>query len=167
MAIRDLIPRRWTEKNVPVRRVDDPLLSLQREINRLFDELWDDFILPAGPFARAFGRSYMPSMDIAETDDGLRIDVELPGLDEKDIDVTISPTSLTIRGEKSEERSDERKDYVFRERSYGSFERTIPLPEGVDIDRAKATFRKGVLTITLPHTEEAKRRSRRVQIEAA
>ncbi len=167
MTIRDLIPKRWTEKNVPVRRVDDPLLAIQRDFHRLFDELWDDFLVPAGPLGRVFGRGYMPQMDIAETDDGLRVEVELPGMDEKDLDVTISSSALTVRGEKSEEKCDERKDYVFRERSYGSFERTIPLPEGLDIDAAKATFRKGVLTIDLPRTEEARRRSRHIQVEAA
>jgi len=167
MAIRDLIPWKWGSKNVPVRRVEDPFYALQRDINRLFDEFFRDFGLPALRGENGDFGVYMPEVDVAESDDEIRIEVELPGMDEKDIDVTVSAGAVTIRGEKTREKEDRHKDYVYRERSFGTFERTIPLPEGIDLDKVKATFKSGVLTLVLPRTEEARRSSRRIEIEAA
>ena len=91
--------------------------------------------------------------------------MELPGIDEKDIDVSVSEDVITVRGEKKDEREEEKKGYYLSERSYGSFHRTIPIPPGVDADKAEARFRKGVLTITLPKTDDAKSKTRRIEVK--
>lgn len=106
-----------------------------------------------------------PSTDVSETDDEVEVSIELPGMDEKDIEVNISDEMLTVRGEKKAEREEKKKDYYLSERTYGSFHRAIPLPPGINTDKAEATFKKGVLTIRLPKTEEAKSRMRRIEVK--
>ena len=168
MAIRDLIP--WSRQEnrlpVPVRAERDqdggshPLLSLHREVNRLFDDVLRGFGAPAfAGFDRAVG---WPHVELGETDKELRITAELPGLDEKDVEITLEDGVLTLRGEKRSEVEDQDRGYS--ERSYGRFERRIALPEGVDRDQANATFRNGVLTVTLPRTEVANENVRRIPV---
>ncbi|MBB5518618.1 Hsp20/alpha crystallin family protein [Amphiplicatus metriothermophilus] len=144
----------------------DPVLSLHRDLNTAFDRFFDRF---ERSFFGGAGVGFFsqPRADVAESDDAFRISIDLPGLDEKDIDVTLSGDALTIRGERREEREENEKGYFLHERSYGSFFRSIPLPPGVDPDRAKAEFKKGVLRITLPKSEEAKRHTRRIEVKAA
>ena len=137
---------------IPVGRergtVSQPFLSLQREIDRLFDDFTRGFstlsMMPAP------GGKLMPVTDVTETDKEIEINAELPGLEEKDLQINLSDNVLTIKGEKKAEK--ERKEIDFRmvERSYGAFERTIELPEGVNPDSIKATIAKGVLTVTVP-----------------
>lgn len=166
MAIRDLIP--WSRQEnrlpVPVRPERDgdshPLLSLHREVNRLFDDVLRGFGTPAFTgLDRAVG---WPHVELAETDKELRITVELPGLDEKDVEITVEDGVLTLRGEKRSEIED--KDRGYSERSYGRFERRIGLPKSIDRDKANATFRNGVLTVTLPRTEIANENVRRIPV---
>ncbi|WP_018237647.1 Hsp20/alpha crystallin family protein [Ensifer sp. BR816] len=148
-----------------------PFDSLRSEIDRLFDDfaptLWHR------PFASAFMRrmpqvSHMrvaPAVDLAETDTSYKITCELPGMEEKDIEVAISSGTLTIRGEKQEEKEEKTKEYVLSERRYGSFQRAFRLPDGVDIDNIAANFAKGVLTVTLPKTAEAQQSERKIQVK--
>lgn len=166
MAIRDLIP--WSRQEnrlpTPVSAERDaganPLFSLHREVNRLFADVFRDFGAPAfGTFDRL---SSWPQVELGETDKEIRVTVELPGLDEKDVEITIEEGVLTLRGEKRSEVDD--KDRGYSERSYGRFERRIGLPNGIDRDRANATFRNGVLTVTLPRTEAANENIRRIPI---
>lgn len=161
MNMKNLIP--WGRKNVPVRREDDnPFYSLQRSVNQVFDDFLD-----FGPFA--FGSSmtsFSPQLDVSETDREFQIAAELPGMDEKDVEVSVSNSLLTLRGEKKNEREDKRKDYYRMERFYGMFERAIPIPEGVDLNKVEASFRKGVLTVTLPKSVEYQER-KRIPIKAA
>jgi len=167
MAFRDLIPWSREENRLPIPvsaergREDDthPLLSLHREVNRLFDDVFRGFGVPA---LGQFGRASWPNLELAETDRDIRVTAELPGLDEKDVDITVEEGVLTLRGEKKSEVED--KDRGYTERSYGRFERRIGLPRGVDRDKAVATFRNGVLTVTLPKTEAAKQDIRRIPI---
>lgn len=156
MAFRDLIPWSRQENRLPVpvsaESVRDsdthPLLSLHREVNRLFDHVFRGFGVPAlAGFDRAAG---WPHVELGETDKEIRVMAELPGLDEKDVEITVEDGALTLRGEKRSEVDD--KDRGYTERSYGHFERPIGLPQGVDRDHAAATFRNGVLTVTLPKT---------------
>lgn len=143
MAIRDLIP--WS-----------------RQENRLFDELFRDFGLPS---MGSFGKSLAwPNLELGESDKEVRITAELPGLDAKDVDITVEEGVLTLRGEKKAEVQD--KDRGYTERSYGRFERRIGLPRGIERDKANATFRSGVLTITLPKSEAANENLRRIPINA-
>jgi HSP20 family protein len=167
MMIRDLIPWRAERKLVPTRRLDDdPFRALQRDVNRLFDEL-----------SRSFGFGMLgghdgygvvrPRVDIAETDSAFEVTVELPGVDEKDINVSVTDDVLTIRGETKAEREEKDKAYYIAERAYGTFERAIALPPGIDTDKASAEFAKGVLTIRLPKSAEARAREKKIAIKAA
>jgi HSP20 family protein len=108
----------------------------------------------------------LPRADMSETDGQYELTVELPGLDEKDIELTLSDRDLVLKGEKKAEKESKEKDYHFTERSYGSIRRHFTLPSDVDRDAMKASFTKGVLKVTLPKSKEAKSRSRRIEVSA-
>lgn len=154
MPITDLVPWKRGEKQVPVRRQEEhPLSSIQGEFDRLFDEFFGGFgLAPSGPF--------VPQVDVVEGDREIKVSAELPGLDEKEVEVTLSNNVLTISGEKKEEKEDRGKNYYRMERSYGSFQRSISVPLEVDTGQVEATFKQGVLTITLPKTAAAQKRKR-------
>ena len=109
--------------------------------------------------------SFVPEIDVKETDKEVRVTAELPGIEEKDIDVTLTEGVLTIKGEKREEHDEEKGDFFRSERRYGMFERSLALPNGIDANGAKASFKKGVLKVTLPKTAEAQSNRRRIAIE--
>jgi HSP20 family protein len=161
MALKDLIP--WNrERSVDVtRRSEDPFRSLHREMNRVFEDFARGFDLTP-----AFGyEGFAPRIDVRETDDALLVEAEMPGLEEKDFELTLTPSALTVRGEKRREH--EEKGSVYRyERSYGSFERTIPLPCDVEADQVKANYRNGVLHVTLPKSELARQNVRRIEVKS-
>lgn len=140
---------------------------LRDEIDRFFDDFFGNFFEAPLGLRRgmpAFGGGYYPALDIVDRDDSVDVYVELPGLDEQDVEVSVTDGGLTIRGEKKQEFADEGIGWARAERSYGAFQRTIPLPTGVDADKTRATFTKGVLRVCLPKTEPTK--ARRVPIEA-
>lgn len=151
MAITDLIPWKREEEKAPVRREEEhPMQVLQRDMNRLFDEFSRGFSL--GPFG-AFDEPWEvfgPRINVVESDKELKVSAELPGMDEKDIEVTLSRDLLTLSGEKTGEKEDKGKNYYRMERSYGSFRRSISIPCEIDADKVEATLKKGVLTVTLP-----------------
>jgi len=165
MAIRDLIPWSRNQELAPARGSFDPFITLHREMNRLFDDVWHGFGTPArfgSPLME--GRFGWPSIELNETDKALTISAELPGLSEKDVQVEIANGVLTLRGEKKSERTDNGGRY-FSERYYGAFERQIPL-DGVEEDKAEAKFHDGVLTITLPKSEQARSAVKRIPISS-
>lgn len=168
MQISDLIP--WGRDRNEVARQqgdgDSPLLNLQRDINRVFDDFWSRFDRSAG-VSNGLLSVTGPRTDVTETDEAVDVSVELPGMDEKDIDVSLSDDVLTIRGEKKAEREEKKKGYYLAERSYGSFYRSIPLPPGVDSEKAEARFKKGVLTVSLPKTPEAQAKVRKIEVKAS
>jgi HSP20 family protein len=164
MTMRDLVRR--GRRDVPARREgESPFLALQDEMNRVFDRFFHGFpaVWGEGPEWPAGG--FTPKVDVSETDNDIRVTAELPGLDEKDIEVSVTRDALTIRGEKKEEKETRKEGYFHTERYFGSFTRSIPLPREVVTDKAEATFRKGVLTITLPKTEEVKSETRKVEVK--
>ncbi|WP_447751089.1 Hsp20/alpha crystallin family protein [Sphingopyxis fribergensis] len=137
-----------------------PLLSLHREVNRLFDDFFRGFGVPAlGGFDRAAG---WPHIELAETEHDVRITAKLPGLAEKDVEISVEEGVLTLRGEKRAEVED--KDRGYAERSYGRFERRIGLPRGIDREQASATFGGRLLTVVLPKTEAANENVRRIPV---
>jgi len=153
MAARDLIP--WSRgRDVTVRRGEEPnpFVALHREVNRLFDDVFRGFDLM--PFRsdrfsdRAIG---WPNIEVSENDKEVKVTAEVPGLDEKDIEVELANDTLVIKGEKRTETED--KDRLFSERYYGRFERRIPVEE-VDEDKASAAFKNGVLTVTMPSRQQ-------------
>ncbi len=167
MNIRDLIPWNWGKRQVPVRREQSqPLQSLQNDINRAFDSFWRGFDLPWPSTSSAWSIS-MPSVDVSESDKEIEVTAELPGMDEKDIDVSLAEGVLTIRGEKKSEIEKKEKDYYLQERTFGSVERVIPLPDTVDLDSANATFKNGVLTVKLAKKPEAAAATKRITVRRA
>jgi HSP20 family protein len=160
MAFRDLIPWTRNQELAPARDGFDPFVTLHREMNRLFDDVFRGFGTPSlSPMME--GRFGWPKLELGETDSALVISAELPGMTEKDVQVEIANGVLTLRGEKKSERSGDGK--YFTERTYGSFERQIPL-DNVQEDKAEASFRNGVLTISLPKSEQARREVKRIPI---
>jgi HSP20 family protein len=153
-----------------------PFESLRREVDRLFEDFqWGS---PRWPFGRsAFdlehpGRSEVgwakaPAVDVVEKDKAYEITAELPGMEEKDIDVKFSDGVLSIKGEKREEREEKKKDWYLSERRYGSFQRAFRVPDGVDADKIAASFKNGVLTLTLPKSPEAAKSEKKIPIGKA
>lgn len=146
------------------RSVANPFVSLQREIDRLFEDFTRGFPTLA-PFTGGNGGSLTPSVDVSETDKEIEITAELPGLEEKDVQINVADNVLTIRGEKSAEKEQKDKNYRLVERSYGSFERTLELPSGVDADVIKASLSKGVLKVTVPKPTPAQ--AKKVEVKVA
>ena len=141
---------------------EDPFMSLHREMNRLFDDVFRGAPLTG---ARGTSGDFVPAhMDVSETGDQIRIYVELPGVSQDDVDVSLEDDVLTVRGEKKLERTDENENYHVIERSYGTFQRSLRLPFRVEPDQVQAEFNNGVLTVTLPKTK-AQDRARRIQIQ--
>jgi HSP20 family protein len=127
----------------------NPFDFLQREIDRVFDAF-------SGMPAALNGHTFMPRLEVADTDGTIHVSAELPGMDEKDVEINVADGALTIRGEKKIEKDEKRKNYRLVERSYGSFERIIALPNGVDPAKVKAKMVKGVLQIDIPKPSSAK-----------
>ncbi len=152
------------KSSVPVRREEyHPFSLLRQEMNTLFDNFFRGFEIE--PFTARFG-AFSPSIDVKESDKDISITAELPGIDDKDIDVSLTRDSLTIKGEKKEEKEEKGKDYYRMERSFGSFSRTIPLPSEIDTDKVKAEFKKGLLTVTLPKTAKAIKETKKISVKA-
>jgi len=163
MSMRELIP--WNRSSrVPVQRREEgtPFLTLHREMNRLFDDVFRGFDLSPFRFDRVFDRTWSwPSIEVSENDKEVSVTAELPGLDEKDVEVELSNGVLIIKGEKKTETAD--NDRLFSERFYGRFERRIPVDD-IDEDKVSASFRNGELVITLPRSAEAQRNVKRIAI---
>ena len=117
--------------------------------------------------SRGLTRTHMPAVDVVESEKTYEVTAELPGIDEKNIEVKVANSILTMRGEKQEEKEEKKKDYYLQERHYGSFERSFEIPEGVDPDKIEAIFKKGVLTVTLPKKVEAQKPAKKVEVKAA
>lgn len=136
------------------------LSSFRKEMDRLWDRVGGET-----PLSRTFGDVWSPSVDISETKDSFVVKAELPGLEAKDVNVSISGEVLTIKGEKKAEEEAKDEHYHCVERYSGSFQRIFQLPSGVKADQIKATFDKGVLKVTLPKVEEAKKKEIEVKVK--
>lgn len=170
MSVRDLIPWGRNNSNQPasVFRGDDrdPFLSLHREVNRLFDDVFRGFDspLPAPGRFSSFGGGGWPNVEVSDGEKEIRVTAEVPGLEEKDIEVLLEDGVLTLKGEKRSETED--KDRQFSERFYGRFERRIPLGYEIEDDKVSADFKNGVLTVALPKTERAQAKAKRIEIKS-
>lgn len=166
MGIRDLLPIGRNRSLLPMRRGDGSPFELLREsMDRMFDRLWEDWDMDVfGRFPLAESE-FSPRVDLSESDKELRVSVELPGIEEKDVEVTLSDDRLTIEGEKKEEHEEREQDRYYCECSYGRFRREIPLPAEVESDKAEAVFEKGVLTVRLPKTHAEQEKRRRIEIK--
>ena len=155
MESKEMTP--WERAFPFFRRGGDPFLALQHEINRLFD----DAVTLRGSLLPAAGKKW-PRLDLSEADNTYTLTAELPGMEEKDVEVSISGDLLTIKGEKRTEKKDEKKH--IEEIHYGSFERSLTVPEDVDRDKVKASFKNGVLTLTMPKLPAAATATKKIPV---
>lgn len=161
--IKDLLPWHKKEESHPItiRKRYDPIGEFQKQMNALFDNFFDDESwLAAGEKTGVF----VPRFEISESDAGIDVTAELPGMDEKDIDVSIDGNILSIKGEKHTEHEEDEKNYRISERSYGAFQRSFSLPEGLDLEKVDAKFKNGVLKMCLPKTEESRKNVKKIKI---
>ena len=159
MANRDLTP--WTGGRGLSPFGRDPFTSFRREMDRLFD----DFFVPTEH--RSFvgdSATLRPSVEVAETDQAYTVTAELPGLEQKDVELNLRDNALILTGEKRKETSQDTAGLSYTERSYGRFERVLPFGEEVDPDHVEAKFKNGVLIVTLPKNPKAKEKARRIEI---
>ena len=160
MAVRNMLPRLWGDDLHPMR-------SFRQEIDNLFDNWTRDLGFPQTSWTKS---EVWPRMNVSETDKDIQISAELPGVDQKDIEVTLTGGELLIKGEKKSE-IDEKKDEQGRayhriERSFGSFQRRMSLPYDVDPNKVQAAFKDGVLTLTLPKPAEVQKATKKIEIKS-
>jgi HSP20 family protein len=161
MNVRDLVPWvRADRERHPTARSESlgPVVNLHHEMNRLFDDVFRAFDTP-----RTGSYSAWPSMDVEETEKEYRVTAEIPGMEERDIEVLFQEGALTLRGEKKLEK--EGQDRSIRERFYGRFERRVVLDREVDEESIHAVFRNGLLTVTLPKSAKATETAKRIEIQ--
>lgn len=167
-----------TEKSTTTKTGSDarPLQALRQQVDRLFEDFQRGYwhlpfsrtVLDVEPFWRGdFTFGATPSVDIIEKDDAYKVTAELPGMAAGDIEVKFSDGMLTISGEKEEDKEEKKNDYFLSERRYGSFKRSFRVAEGVDADKIESTFKNGVLTVTLPKTAEARKKTKTIPVKAA
>lgn len=184
MNINKLAPWNWFSKEqenegkaLPVQRTEmpvlerSPLLQLHREIDRAFDDVFRGFPFSTGGFGRSLASLassdwLKPTMDIAASDKEYTLTAELPGVTDNDVHLELEGDILKIRGEKKQEKEEKEKDFYRVERSYGSFQRTLSLPEDADQAGIGAKFRNGVLTVSIPRKAVSKSETKRIPIDS-
>ena len=167
MSASDLLSRRPSRANrLALRREgENPMLAIQNEMNRMFDQFFsEDFPFSTSLLARPT-MEFFPRLDISENDTEFQVTAELPGMEEKDLQIRLEKDTLVLSGEKKSETEHKGKTYHRVERSYGSFERVIPFDTQLDEDKVSAVFKNGVLTVTLPKAGDAIRKSRQIEIK--
>jgi HSP20 family protein len=164
MATKNVAPQEKAGKALAqTRELMNPFATFRQEVDKLMDDFMGGFDLQ--PFSTR-ADVFAPKIDVVDTDKEIRVSAELPGMDDKDIEVSLTGDMLTIKGEKKEEKEEKGKDYYRSERSYGSFLRTISLPAEVETAKAEAAFKKGVLTISMPKTARAIGGAKKIGIKA-
>jgi HSP20 family protein len=153
-----------------------PIETLRREVDQIFEDFDRGFFrvpfrrsaFDVVPFFRPeISSGSVPAVDIADKESAYEIKAELPGLEPGNVEVKQSDGMLTIRGEKNDEREERKEDYYLSERQYGVFERCFEIPDGVDADKIAASFKNGVLTVTLPKSPEAEKAEKKIEIKAS
>lgn len=157
----------------PKRREVEPIRGLRDEVDRLFDQFfrgWGGPFAPGWPGARwpalsAETPEFLPVVNLKETQDDYVVTAEVPGLDKKELEITLTDDSVTLKGERKAEKNADEENYHYQEASYGRFERLVSLPGRIKTVDAKARLKDGVLTLTLPKAEESKRKEVKVKVE--
>ncbi len=165
LTIRDLIPWSRGRDLAPERRAfEHPIFAMQREMDRMFDEVmrgvdWSSF----GGLGRSRG-FVSPQVDVTEDEHRILVTAELPGLEEKDVEILLGEDSLTISGEKTAEHEATEEGVRTMERSYGAFRRTLPIGLPILADKVEASFKNGVLTVVLPKDPKAEAKLRKIPV---
>lgn len=160
--------KHWETDHHPLQSFRHRFEALRRDMDRFFEDFWRGDEPPlALPETWLGGTDLMPRVDETEDEKGFHIRIELPGMDQEDVDVSMTDGMLIITGEKKQEEEEKGKDYYRKERSFGSFRRVLPITGEVDESKIEASFRKGVLTIELPRTEEAQKKVKHISVKAA
>ncbi|HYZ63934.1 MAG TPA: Hsp20/alpha crystallin family protein [Acetobacteraceae bacterium] len=173
MRVTDLIPWRAERRDRQASSDGgDPVSALQANVNRAFDDFLRMFPMPLPGGLGNWPTTLLEQggafqVDVQQTDKEVKITAELPGVEEGDIDVRVSDGMLTIAAEKKSGGETERDGFILRERSIGRVERTLPLPDGVDADAAQASFKNGVLTVTIPKTSQAQADTKRIPVQSS
>jgi len=166
MKITDIVPWRGYSRDVAPRApAMDPMRALQLDVDRAFEHFWRMVPYPFATLDR-WQQTDNVRVDIGDNGQEIRVTAELPGMSDADVDVSINEGQLTIRGEKKSDRESEENGVLVRERIYGAVERTLPLPDGIDPNAAKATFKNGVLTIVIPKSAELQANTKRISVQA-
>jgi HSP20 family protein len=150
-----------------VGQIISPFLTIQKEVDKAMNGFYDLFETKPFDLEGFENLSLSPSMDLVEDENSYKLEVEMPGMDEKDITVSLNDNLLTIQGEKSTSKKNERKNYRAREIHYGRYERCITLPQAADGNKISASFKKGMLWITIPKREGSKENGHQIKIEKA
>jgi len=159
-----MILQSWLPSWPSHRREDaGPFAELHKQMDELFDD-WARSVRPPVATRREAGL-LRPTIDVSETEDAFKVSAELPGVEEKDVDVTVSDDRLTIKAEKRKESEEKDERFHRVERSYGAFERTMTLPPGVDTENVNAEMKNGTLTITIPKTQRMKEHTRKIAVK--
>ncbi|MFQ5788013.1 MAG: Hsp20/alpha crystallin family protein, partial [Thermodesulfobacteriota bacterium] len=169
MALRDLITRNRRKPERVSNELQHPIATLHREVDRLFDDFFRGFDrFPSLPFREESLSEFSPKVNVSENDKEIEVTVEVPGMDQDDVDVSLRDDVLTIKGEKKQEKEEKDKDkeYYHVERSYGSFYRSLQIPCEVDEGNIKAAFKKGVLKINLPKSTKAQENVRKIEVKS-
>ena len=154
-------------KSFPIRHQQNPLVKMQTALDKIMEDFYHDFDLPSFPTKEFENLMISPAIDIINDEKQFKVEAEMPGMGEEDIQIAINEGMLTIKGEKETSKQDKDKNYSMREINYGSYERTIRLPDSVDIDKAKASFKKGMLWVEIPKKADAATQSRKLKVEKA
>ena len=164
---------RARQADVPVRSTTTmpmTLASMRDEMDRMFERFWTDPFAALDAGDRWFGNfsaaEFQPRLDVTDDKNNLRVTLEVPGMDGKDLTIEVQDGVLTVSGEKKQETTSEDEGCYHTERSYGAFRRAVPLPAEVDSAKAEAKFDKGVLTIKLPKTERAKQQAVKIAVKS-
>ena len=166
MTLKDLIT--WNRKKQPQIQPElkHPVATLHREVDRLFEDFFRGFDrFPTLPFREEQLAEFTPKIDVSENDKEVEVAVEVPGMDQNDIEVNLKDDVLTIKGEKKQEKEEKGKEFYHVERIYGSFYRSLQIPCEVKQDQVKAVFKKGVLKINLPKSEKARENVRKIDVQ--
>jgi len=169
MPIRDLVPWKRGGSNAAIRRPEgrDAILDLRRQMDRLFDDFFDrpqnlGFLSEEGRLMQNFA----PQIDVTETKKAIMISAELPGMEPDDVEISIDSNVLILSGEKKAEIEDKGEHHYRLERSFGSFQRSIPLPADVEENKISAKMKNGVLKVNLPKSKESQQTEKRISINA-
>jgi len=155
------------KKHSQSENVISPFLRLQQEVSHAMNDFYDLFEPMSIDLKKFENIKLSPALDIVEDKDCFKIEAEMPGMSEKDITVTFNDNRITIEGEKSTSKKDEKKNFVSREISYGRYERTVSLPLTADVDKATASFKKGMLWVTIPKKAQSPSGLKSIKIEKA